>query len=116
MIFPPNQGRISQAVQWLRIPEGADAQCPLEEYTGECRDSDLNQGHEDFQSSALPTELSRRMGQNGCIIPAGSPVCQGRLCPKSAACCLISRSPPLVARRAAVRPGEWKSGHHAPVA
>jgi hypothetical protein len=26
----------------------------------ECQDGDLNSGHEDFQSSALPTELSRR--------------------------------------------------------
>ena len=25
-----------------------------------CRDQDLNQGHSDFQSDALPTELSRR--------------------------------------------------------
>lgn len=25
----------------------------------ECQDGDLNSGHEDFQSSALPTELSR---------------------------------------------------------
>jgi hypothetical protein len=25
----------------------------------ECQDGDLNPGHEDFQSSALPTELSR---------------------------------------------------------
>ena len=25
-----------------------------------CRDQDLNQGHVDFQSTALPTELSRR--------------------------------------------------------
>jgi hypothetical protein len=26
-----------------------------------CRDQDLNQGHSDFQSDALPTELSRRL-------------------------------------------------------
>jgi len=26
----------------------------------ECQDPDLNRGHEDFQSSALPTELSRQ--------------------------------------------------------
>ncbi len=26
-----------------------------------CQDGDLNSGHEDFQSSALPTELSRRL-------------------------------------------------------
>jgi hypothetical protein len=26
-----------------------------------CQDGDLNSGHEDFQSSALPTELSRRV-------------------------------------------------------
>ena len=26
-----------------------------------CQDGDLNPGHEDFQSSALPTELSRRV-------------------------------------------------------
>lgn len=26
-----------------------------------CQDGDLNSGHEDFQSSALPTELSRQI-------------------------------------------------------
>ena len=28
-----------------------------------CRDAELNCGHEDFQSSALPTELSRQHKQ-----------------------------------------------------
>ena len=30
-----------------------------------CRDQDLNQGHPDFQSGALPTELSRLHQKNG---------------------------------------------------
>ena len=29
-----------------------------------CPDPDLNQGHEDFQSSALPTELSGHLVNN----------------------------------------------------
>src|SRR5665647_3750875 len=31
-----------------------------------CRDQDLNQGHTDFQSVALPTELSRHLNLKTC--------------------------------------------------
>src|SRR5262249_4846163 len=37
-----------------------------------------------FSPLLYQTELPRRMGENGCIIPAGPPVCQGKYSPKSA--------------------------------
>ena len=41
-----------------------------------CRDQDLNQGHTDFQSVALPTELSRHTQQNSIFIAKNAGSCQ----------------------------------------
>ena len=50
MLYPTwSKSKIWLKTQKPRVVEGLNV----------CQDGDLNSGHEDFQSSALPTELSR---------------------------------------------------------
>lgn len=41
-----------------------------------CRDQDLNQGHTDFQSVALPTELSRHRSVEATLLAEVATLCQ----------------------------------------
>ncbi len=51
MMKPPGRGRDEKIGQW-RLPLGEKTMC---------RVAESNHGHEDFQSSALPTELTRHL-------------------------------------------------------
>jgi hypothetical protein len=54
---PETRTHVRQSSE-VKSPDFFYAQCFSLDLSG-CQDGDLNPGHEDFQSSALPTELSR---------------------------------------------------------